>query len=154
MKTSPDFLVAIAERLGWALLHSLWQGAAIAAVLAVALHLMRRRNAAARHALCLLAILMLVGTTVVTAWVIRPVARAVSERARPELVVPNAAADAAVFVSDVFGLENPVVARGAGAAADCGRRRIGRLISRRSWRRSSRFMWRTRTGGARRRGRA
>ena len=50
MKTSPDYLVAIAERLGWALLHSLWQGALIAGLLAVALFCLRRSRAAVRHA--------------------------------------------------------------------------------------------------------
>ena len=48
-----------AERLGWTLLHSLWQGALIVAVLAVALGLLRTRSAAARHHACLLALLAL-----------------------------------------------------------------------------------------------
>ncbi len=59
MNTSPEFFTALAERLGWALLHSLWQGALAAAVLAVALRVLRGRPAA-RHAACLLALLALV----------------------------------------------------------------------------------------------
>ena len=37
----------LAERFGWALLHFVWEGAAIAALLAVALRALRRRPAAA-----------------------------------------------------------------------------------------------------------
>lgn len=59
MNTSPDLFIALAERLGWALLHSLWQGALAAALLAIALRVLRGLPAA-RHAACLLAMLALV----------------------------------------------------------------------------------------------
>ena len=72
MKTSPDFLVALADRLGWVLLHSLWQGALVAVALAVALHLMRRLPAATRHAACLLAMMLLAAGVAGTAWHLHP----------------------------------------------------------------------------------
>ncbi len=68
MKTSPDFLLALAERLGWALLHSLWQGALVAVVLALVLQMLRNRSAASRHAACLLALIALAACVVGTAW--------------------------------------------------------------------------------------
>src|SRR5687768_7560010 len=45
-----------ASRLGWAVIHSFWQGAFIAALLATALALLRRRSAAVRYGACLLAL--------------------------------------------------------------------------------------------------
>jgi beta-lactamase regulating signal transducer with metallopeptidase domain len=57
----------LAERLGWAVLHSLWQGALAALVLAPTLHLMRRRSAAARHVACIFALFAIVAAVVVTA---------------------------------------------------------------------------------------
>ena len=60
----PELLPLLAEHLGWALLHSVWQGALIAAVLALALPFLR--SAAARHAACLLALLSLVAAVAVT----------------------------------------------------------------------------------------
>ncbi len=51
-----EFLFTLLERLGWALLHSLWQGAAVVAFLVVGLVLARRRSAAFRHALYLAAL--------------------------------------------------------------------------------------------------
>ena len=39
----------LVERLGWALLHFVWEGAVIAVMLAVALRVLRRRSAAARY---------------------------------------------------------------------------------------------------------
>jgi len=53
-------------RLGWALVHFLWQGLVIAAVLEIALALVGRKKASARYALCGLALgvmpLCLMGT--------------------------------------------------------------------------------------------
>jgi len=41
----PDLLASpLAARLGWTCLHSLWQGLAIAALLAIALRLVPRRS--------------------------------------------------------------------------------------------------------------
>ncbi len=59
MKASPESLDSLPERLGWALLHSLWQGAIIAVALVILLSLLRRSSAALRHAVCLVALLAL-----------------------------------------------------------------------------------------------
>jgi len=66
MKTSPEFVSALAHHLGRALLHSLWQGTAIAIILATALYLLRRRSAAVRHAVCFFALVAMLVTMVVT----------------------------------------------------------------------------------------
>ena len=44
------FSSSAAQRVGWALVHFLWQGTAVALVLAVMLALLRRRSAQARWA--------------------------------------------------------------------------------------------------------
>jgi hypothetical protein len=64
---SREILSALGERLGWTVLHSLWQGAAIAVILAITLVALRRRSAAARHAACLLALIVLLGAAGTTA---------------------------------------------------------------------------------------
>jgi parallel beta-helix repeat protein len=64
---SRELLSALGERLGWTVLHSLWQGAAIAVILVITLVALRRRSAAARHAACLLALIVLLGTACTTA---------------------------------------------------------------------------------------
>lgn len=56
-----------AHRLGWALIHALWQGVAIAATLAVVLRLLRRRTANLRHVTACAALVALVVIPVVTA---------------------------------------------------------------------------------------
>ena len=66
MKTSSEVISAIAERLGWTLLHSIWQGTAIAALLYVTLLVLRRRSAAERHAICLFAAVAILGATILT----------------------------------------------------------------------------------------
>ncbi len=70
MSTSHELLAIHAEALGWALLHSLWQGAIVAVVLSIVLGLLRQ--AAARHAACLVALLALTIITALTAWQLRP----------------------------------------------------------------------------------
>ncbi|HZJ16468.1 MAG TPA: M56 family metallopeptidase, partial [Chthoniobacteraceae bacterium] len=65
MNTS--LLVALAERIGWTLLHSLWQGAVVALVLALVLRLLRGGSAAARHAASMLALLAFTALVVGTA---------------------------------------------------------------------------------------
>ncbi len=67
MNTLREIFPALAERLGWAVLHSLWQGALAAALLALALAAMRRHSAAARHAACLMALLGWFAAALVTA---------------------------------------------------------------------------------------
>ncbi|NBD08950.1 M56 family metallopeptidase [Corallococcus silvisoli] len=56
------------ESLGWALLHSLWQGTLVAAALAVALMTVGRRAANARYALACGALLLAVVLPAVTGW--------------------------------------------------------------------------------------
>jgi beta-lactamase regulating signal transducer with metallopeptidase domain/ubiquinone biosynthesis protein UbiJ len=64
----PDLLASpLAARLGWTCLHSLWQGLAIAAVLAIALRLVPRRSSAATNARYLLATAALVALPVAAA---------------------------------------------------------------------------------------
>jgi len=55
-------------RVGWALLHFLWQGAAVAALLAVALRLMRRRSPNARYLTACAAAAALAATVPLSAW--------------------------------------------------------------------------------------
>ena len=54
------------ERLGWTLLHFVWQGAAIAAVFGGALAVLRRRSANARYLAGCLAMLLMASSPVVT----------------------------------------------------------------------------------------
>ena len=49
-----------ASRLGWAVIHSLWQGALVVAILASALVVLQRHSAAARHTACVLALAAMV----------------------------------------------------------------------------------------------
>ncbi|MCY1017955.1 M56 family metallopeptidase [Pyxidicoccus sp. MSG2] len=56
------------ESLGWALLHSLWQGALVALLLAVALATVGRRAAHARYALACGALLLSFALPAVTGW--------------------------------------------------------------------------------------
>lgn len=67
------------ERLGWTLVHFVWQAAVVALLLAVALRLLRRRNANARYIVSCLALLLAVALPLVTLPLIevsRPVAEA------------------------------------------------------------------------------
>ncbi len=56
----------LGERLGWTLLHSLWQGALIAALLVVTLQFLRQQSAAARHAAAMLSLVAMVGVSGLT----------------------------------------------------------------------------------------
>ncbi len=62
----------LAERFGWALLHFVWEGAAIAALLAVALRALRRRPAAARYRAGWFALVAMAGAIPLTAWFATP----------------------------------------------------------------------------------
>ncbi|MDB6174042.1 MAG: hypothetical protein JWL59_3353 [Chthoniobacteraceae bacterium] len=59
MKLSPELFMALAQSLGWTLLHSLWQGALVGCALLWVLRLLARRNASLRHAACMLALVTL-----------------------------------------------------------------------------------------------
>src|SRR5688500_7844628 len=63
------------ERLGWTLVHFVWQGAAVAAVLAAALYLLRRRTADARYLASCASLLLLAAMPVFTFFLVdvRPV---------------------------------------------------------------------------------
>ncbi len=70
---------ALAKALGWALLHSLWQGAAIALLLALALILMRRYSATARYWAATLSLMALLVCSLVTfEWLYEPAAAGIS----------------------------------------------------------------------------
>ncbi|HEX7190889.1 MAG TPA: M56 family metallopeptidase [Thermoanaerobaculia bacterium] len=58
----------LAQSIGWALLHLVWQGAIVAAILASALALMARRTANARYAISCAALALLPLLAGVTAW--------------------------------------------------------------------------------------
>ena len=72
------------ERLGWALLHSLWQGTAIALLLATVLLFMRRSSAARRYAVSCAALLFMAAFPIGTAALLLSVPPELSERSRPE----------------------------------------------------------------------
>ncbi|HUT56621.1 MAG TPA: M56 family metallopeptidase, partial [Phycisphaerae bacterium] len=58
------------QRLGWSLLHFLWQGIVIAALLSVAMTALRRRSANLRYALACMALVVMVAAPVATFCVI------------------------------------------------------------------------------------
>ena len=60
------FSTAAAQRVGWALIHFLWQGAAVALLLAVALGLLRNRSAQARWVLSCAALALMAVLPVAT----------------------------------------------------------------------------------------
>src|SRR5688572_3254112 len=54
------------QLVGWALLHSLWQGALIAALLGITLRMLRKAPAGWRHLACLAALLAMLAVPLVT----------------------------------------------------------------------------------------
>lgn len=60
------FSAPVAERIGWILIHSLWQGAIVALLLAVTLRLMQQRSAQTRYVCSSIALLVIVSCTLVT----------------------------------------------------------------------------------------
>ncbi|MDD5706256.1 MAG: M56 family metallopeptidase [Kiritimatiellae bacterium] len=68
-----DFLFGYAsvQRVGWALVHSLWQAAIVAIVLAVALRLMRKVSANARYLAACAALVLIVALPIVTLRLVR-----------------------------------------------------------------------------------
>ncbi len=65
------FETETAERFGWALVHSLWQIALLAAVYLIFRQLMRRQSAAARYVVACLIMLAMAVVPVVTALVVQ-----------------------------------------------------------------------------------
>ena len=96
---TPDALRAVldaptTERLGWTLLHFVWEGAAVAALLALTLAALRRRQAGHRHAASLAALLVMAATPAVTFFVLPQPHRAppvapVSLAVQPAAPVPS-----------------------------------------------------------------
>lgn len=88
----------VALRLGYALLHSLWQGAALCALTAAALYTLRRKSAVARYAVLVGAIAGMILAPVVTCLLFtgdntpRPVAQAAALRIDAPAVPAGAAA--------------------------------------------------------------
>jgi beta-lactamase regulating signal transducer with metallopeptidase domain len=62
------------EKLGWVLLHFLWEGALVAGVLALALALMRRRPPEERYAVSLAALALMAVLPLATWWTLAPAA--------------------------------------------------------------------------------
>ncbi|MBS3821758.1 MAG: hypothetical protein KGY81_08355, partial [Phycisphaerae bacterium] len=65
-------LSEVVGRIGWALVHFLWQGAAIAGLLWLALRLLARRGPQARYAVACLALLLMAAAPVATFFVVQP----------------------------------------------------------------------------------
>lgn len=63
---------AIVQRFGWTLLHFVWQGAAVAALLAAGLWFLRRRSADARYVACCSALLLMAALPVGTFLTVDP----------------------------------------------------------------------------------
>jgi len=66
------FIANWAQRLGWTLVHFLWQGATIAALLWIALRVSSRRGPQVRYALACLALVLMAAAPVVTFFVLQP----------------------------------------------------------------------------------
>jgi len=66
---------ATVHRIGWVLVHSLWQGAAVAAALAGTLRCLRNQSAAARYAASCAALLLITTLPLVTFAIVAPAAR-------------------------------------------------------------------------------
>jgi beta-lactamase regulating signal transducer with metallopeptidase domain len=89
----------VLESVGWALVHLLWQGALVAALLAVGLRVLGRRAATARYALACTALLVMLVLPVATVW-----RHMGSSQARaPEVSVTVSA----VSAGTLWGAENP-----------------------------------------------
>jgi hypothetical protein len=72
MNVPLELLPPAAERVAWAVLHSLWQGTLIAFLLAMLLRGCRGRSAALRHALCLGALFVMLAAAITTAVLVSP----------------------------------------------------------------------------------
>lgn len=75
------------ESLGWALLHLVWQGALVAAVLALGLRLLDARAATARYALACGALALMAALPVATGWSHLRAAQAQASLGTPERAV-------------------------------------------------------------------
>jgi beta-lactamase regulating signal transducer with metallopeptidase domain len=89
----------LAQAIGWALLHALWQGAVIAALLAVLLAALSRRSANLRYAVLCAALALIVALGVATAIRCYPASPAISSA--PQTVLVDRAAGSAVPLAPV-----------------------------------------------------
>jgi len=88
-------LEAIVERLGWVLVHSLWQFALVALIAGLAVRALRRNTAALRYGMLLVAMAAFTAAPVAT-WLLQPQIlpdRQASRSASATGLVPNAARD-------------------------------------------------------------
>lgn len=99
-------------RFGWTLVHFLWQGAGVAAMLATALLVLRRAPANARYAAACAALLLMVAAPVATYWHLAPSASVAmpSLGELPELPELPAAESGAASPGDVAPVTAPAVA--------------------------------------------
>lgn len=67
-RLTPFLTTPLAEQIGWTLIHFVWQGAAVASVLGIALRLLQHRSATARYAAGCLALTAIVVFPLVTAF--------------------------------------------------------------------------------------
>lgn len=105
---SHPLLLNLAERLGWTCLHSLWQGAAIGLALSLALVLMRHRSAAARHALCVVSLILVLFSAALT-FVRLPGQHAIAPTPTATITtVPNSAPIAEVSDAPRFAVLNDI----------------------------------------------
>src|SRR5690242_1007564 len=83
MNTLNELLVhPIFQRLGWTLVHSIWQGAAVAFFVAIALAMLGRRSSQSRYAVACGGLLLMLGGLVATFFILPgPILR-------PDVVVP------------------------------------------------------------------
>jgi len=106
MNIEPDFLGhPVVERMGWALIHLVWQGAAVALVLAVLLWFLRHRSANFRYVVACIALLLLPVSLFVTFAVTSAPARPANVAAGWELPTQPAHARPASTVRRVVRVE-------------------------------------------------
>jgi beta-lactamase regulating signal transducer with metallopeptidase domain len=100
------------ERVGWALVHFVWQGAAIALLLAVALRLARRATAAARYTMAGAAMVAMLAAPLATSVWVRPAALS-----RPTDSVQAAAGQVARLLEAMAPAANTAATEGGEAGA-------------------------------------
>src|SRR5678815_4146550 len=72
MNVPIEYLLPLAERISWAVLHSLWQGTLIALMLGPILRFLRGYSAAARHVACLVTLVCMMAAGLLTTVVVSP----------------------------------------------------------------------------------
>ena len=108
----------LVNRIGWTLLHFLWEAAVAAALLAIVLAILRRRSASARYVASCAGLLVLAALPVVTFWMVpaRTVALAKVESSKALGSVANDGPSRAAPVTSVkAGVPAPSANGGFGA---------------------------------------